>query len=147
MLMTRWNPVLSGELTRFHEALNRLLDGFAGRTASPGLTGSYPPVNVWQDADNVYAEAELPGLERDHVEVYVTEGDQLTIRGRRQAPEQDTGVWHRLERGFGDFSRTLMLPVQVEADKVEARLEHGVLHLTLPKSEAVRPRRITVKAE
>jgi HSP20 family protein len=101
-------------------------------------------VNVWADSDKVYAEAELPGMQLEDLEIYVTDENQLTIQGERRQLELDKGVWYGQERGFGQFSRTIMLPVKVDADKVEARFEHGVLLVTLPKNEAARPRRISV---
>jgi HSP20 family protein len=110
----------------------------------PALASSYPPLNIWGDSDKVYAEAELPGMQLDHLEIYVTEENQLTIQGERRKLELDKGVWYGQERGFGQFSRTIRLPVKVDADKVEARFEHGVLFVTLPKSEAAKPRRISV---
>jgi len=82
----------------------------------------------------------------DHLEIYVAEGTQSTIQGERRQRELEKGVWHRPERGFGQFSRTILLPVNVDADKVEARFEQGVLFVTLPQSEAAKPRRISVKA-
>jgi HSP20 family protein len=108
------------------------------------LASSYPPVNIWGDSHKVYAEAELPGMQLEHLEIYVTEENQLTIQGERRQRELDKGVWYGQERGFGPFSRTIRLPAKVAADKVEARFEHSVLLVTLPKNEAARPRRISV---
>ncbi|HXG12051.1 MAG TPA: Hsp20/alpha crystallin family protein [Gemmataceae bacterium] len=150
MLLTRWQPYtdLWNELNRFQSEMNRLFESFGlGESGWPGLTAAYPAVNIWQDGDNVYCEAELPGMVLDDLEIYVTGGNQLTIKGERKQPEDGKGIWHRQERGFGAFSRTITLPVDVDADKVEARFAHGVLTITMPKSEAARPRRITVKAE
>jgi len=131
-----------------HNEVNHLFERMnLDRLSWPGLAGTYPPVNVWEEGDNVYAEAELPGMQLEHLEVYVADGNQLTIQGERQPAPPEQGVWHRQERGFGKFSRVLTLPVAVDADKVEARFDQGVLRVTMPKSEAARPRRITVKAE
>lgn len=127
------------------QEMNRLFQDFA-RPTWPALATSYPQVNVWEDQNNLYAEAELPGMQLDQIEVFVSDNNQVTIQGERQ-PEQIEGTWHRRERGFGKFSRIVELPYDVQADKVQARFEHGVLHLTLPKAEHVKPRRITVKGE
>jgi HSP20 family protein len=83
-------------------------------------------------------------MQLDRLEIYVTEGNQLTIQGERRQRDLDKGLWYGQERGFGQFSRTVVLPVTVDADKVEAGFEHGVLLVTLPKSEAAKPRRISV---
>ncbi len=77
----------------------------------------------------------------------MTNRNQLTLQGERLPEEPNNGRWHRRERGFGRFRRLLELPLPVDADKVEATLEDGLLHLTLPKAEEARPRRIAVKAE
>jgi HSP20 family protein len=150
MLMTRWQPYtgLWNELSRFQQEMNRLFDSFAlGDGRWPTFAVAYPAVNVWEDGDNVYAEAELPGMGLDDLEIYVTGGHQLTIKGERKQPTADKGVWHRQERGFGRFSRLISLPVDVDADKVEARFCNGVLTITMPKSETAKPKKIAVKTE
>ena len=134
---------LWGEMGRVHDELNRLFGRFNGvNRALPPLG---PAINIWEDEQNVYAEADLPGLKFDQIEVFVTEGDQLTLQGERQQLTPDGVVWHRQERGFGQFMRQLALPSLVDADKVEAKYEQGVLRLTLPKSEAAKPRKIAIK--
>jgi HSP20 family protein len=111
------------------------------------LAGSFPALNIWQDEGTVYAEAELPGMELNDLEIFVTGGNQLTIKGERKEPKLDNGTWHRQERGFGSFARVVNLPVDVNAERVEARLANGVLTITMPKTEAAKPRKIVVKGE
>ncbi len=82
----------------------------------------------------------------DDVEMYVTGENQLSLKGERRAPGRKGGTWHRQERGFGAFSRLIELPCPVNSDNVSAELQNGVLTLHLPKTEAVKPRRIEVKA-
>jgi HSP20 family protein len=141
--VSRWQPFSWSPLREFQEDMMLVRERFAAGN-HPALASSYPPLNIWGDSDKVYAEAELPGMQLDHLEIYVTEENQLTIQGERRKLELDKGVWYGQERGFGKFSRTIRLPVKVDADKVEARFEHGVLFVTLPKSEAAKPRRISV---
>jgi HSP20 family protein len=143
MQVSRWQPCSWSQLREFQQEMMLVRERFAARN-HPALAPSYPLLNIWGDSDNVYAEAELPGMQLDHLEIYVTEENQLTIQGERRQPELDTRVWYGQERGFGQFSRTIVLPVKVDADKVEARFEYGVLFVTLPKSEAAKPRRISV---
>src|SRR5262249_16240756 len=112
-----------------------------------GLTAAYPAVNVWEDAENVYVEAELPGLDLKDLAIYVTGGNQLTIKGEPKPQVPEKGAWHRQEGARAAFSRTLTLPVSVDADKVDARFENGVLLIKLAKHESAKPRKITVKAE
>lgn len=129
---------LAHEFNRVTDELNR---AFGFRTGAGG-----PPVTLWTDADNVFVEADLPAMDPAKLEVTVTEGNQLSIHGERPAPDAKNSVWVRQERPYGKFSRNLTLPVLVDADKVEATYEHGVLKLKLPKSEAAKPRKITVKS-
>ena len=150
MLMSRWStfPDLLGDMDRFRSEMNQLFGRYGLEDGGwPALAYSYPPVNVWEDDDHVYAEAELPGMQLDHLEIYVTEGNQLTIQGERPAFEAGKGVWHRQERGHGTFVRVLTLPFEVNREKVEARLENGVLMVRLPKHEGAKPRKIAVKGE
>jgi HSP20 family protein len=137
---------LLSEMGRFQEELNRVFGRFVPTSARGLFNGAGPLVNVWEDDEALYAEADLPGSKLDKLEIFVTEGNQLTVQGERPEGEWNNAVWHRQERRFGAFTRTLTLPALVDPDKVEARYEDGVLRLTLPKSEAARPRRISVTA-
>jgi HSP20 family protein len=145
MRLTRWAEApLWGGLQQLHDEVNRLFNRWGG--VSP-TASSYPPVNVWEEDEGVVVEAELPGLQLSDLEIFVTGGNQLTLKGERKAPKSGQGTWHRQERGFGRFVRVLTLPFPVDADKVEARLENGVLLVKLPKHESARPRKIAVKGE
>lgn len=139
MLHTRWQPALWHELDRFQREMSRALQG-------RGFAATYPAINLWEDGENLYAQAELPGVPADTLEVVVSEGNLLTLAGERKFDE-GKGAWHRRERGSGKFRRELTLPVPVEADKVEAHFEHGVLSLKLPKTPAARARRIEVRTD
>jgi len=150
MLITRWQR-LEDTFSEMHR-LQREMRSFFGRKSLNDsdrcrrIAPSCPAMNVWQDEDNLYVEAELPGLDLDAVEIFVTGDNLLSIKGKREMPTIENGTWHRQERGFRRFDRSIELPHDVEADKVEASLHNGVLTITLPKLEAVKPRRITVKA-
>ena len=147
MMVTRWNPrIQSGqEVRRLRDDVNRLFSSLSRQR--PVLAARFPALNVWQDDANVYLEAELPGMDLSDLEIYVTGGDQLTIKGERRPADADGAKWLRRERGFGSFARVLTLPVPVDPDRVQARLTHGVLSITLPKSAAAKPKKIAVKAE
>ena len=129
---------------RIFDEMNRLFDA-VGFDPAPARTVVYPPMNLWEDDDNYYAEAEMPGLRLDEIEITVTEGDQLTIAAERKPDASDKCVWHRQECGYGRFARTVTLPAVADVDKIEATYEAGVLTLTLPKSEKAKPRRVAVK--
>ena len=147
MNATRWRPANTvwNQLQQLQQEMNQLFSRWGDDGGR--WTGGYPAVNVWDDADQVFVEAELPGLNLKDLEIYVTGGNQLTIKGERKPPVPEKGVWHRQERSFGKFSRSLTLPFNVDADKVNARFENGVLLVTLPKHESARPRKIVVKGE
>ena len=150
MRITRWQPLnpVFNQLSHLQHEMNRLFDRWG--TDGGGLFGmgaGFPAVNIWEDADKVYVEAELPGLDRKDLEIYVTGGNQLTLKGERKQVTNEKGVWHRQERAFGAFTRTLTLPFPVDAEKVDAHFENGVLLVQLAKHESAKPRKIAVKAE
>lgn len=148
MASSRLLPSFWASFDRVQGEMNRLLDGLGSDfPRQMALVTSFPPINVREDADAFHIEAEVPGLSQDQVHISVTHRNQLTIQGERLVDDPTKGRWHRRERGFGRFQRVLKLPAPVDADKVEAKLENGLLQLTLPKAEEARPRRIAVKAE
>jgi HSP20 family protein len=149
MIVSRYKPFgnVWVEMQRLHDEMNRALNR-AGLTRGQAerSDATFPTLNVWEDGDNLQAEAELPGMELNDLEIYVTAGNQFTIQGERKAPQTENAQWHRRERGIGKFSRTLTLPVAVDAEKVTATLTHGVLKVRLPKSAEAKPRRIPINA-
>lgn len=149
MRHSRWQGgyPLWNQLQQLQSEMNQLFERWDVGNGQTGLVAEHPPVNVWEDANAVVVEAELPGTDLNDLEIYVTGDRQLTIKGERKPVAGQKGTWHRQERGFGGFARLLALPVEVNRDKVEARLENGVLTITLPKKESARPRKITVNAQ
>ena len=143
MVNARWQPF--AELNRLQHEMDRLFDTLGVRGSLATRNEAFPPLNIWEDADNVFVEAELPGFQLEELEIYVTAENQLTLKGERKQPELADAAWHRQERGYGRFERTLELPQQVQNDQVSAEFENGVLIITLPKREEVKPRRIEVK--
>jgi HSP20 family protein len=129
------------EMNRFQEEFNR---AYVGNGWRGGVVG--PAVNVWADQEAVFVEADLPGIDPAKLDISVTEGNRLVIQGERPEVNLPNAVWHRQERGHGTFVREMTLPTLVDADKVEARYEAGVLRLTLPKAEAAKPRKIAVRS-
>jgi HSP20 family protein len=147
MTGSRLLPTLWSSFDRLHGEMDRLL-GDWGVNAPRGMgLVAFPPVNVWEDTDSFHVEAELPGLTQKQLQLSATNRNQLVLQGERLPSETDKGRWHRRERGFGRFQRLLKLPAPVDADKIEATFENGVLHVVLPKAEEAKPRRIVVKGE
>jgi HSP20 family protein len=128
-------------------SFDRLLDPWGLDLPRGVALATFPPVNVWEDSEAFHVEAELPGMTNEQLQLSVTNRNQLTIQGERLAEDAGKGRWHRRERGFGRFQRVLKMPAPVDADKIEATFDNGVLHIVLPKAEEAKPRRIAVKAE
>ncbi|MBX9678860.1 MAG: Hsp20/alpha crystallin family protein [Gemmataceae bacterium] len=137
-----WSGPLFNQLNRLHSEMNRLFERWPNEESR---FETFPPVNLWEEADGFRLEAELPGLKLEDLDITVTGRNQLTIKGERKPEVTENGQAHRQERMFGSFVRTLTLPALVDENKVEARIEHGVLHVYLPKHEAAKPRKIQVK--
>lgn len=131
-----------GHLQREIDGLfNAMLSRFGGGLFSRAC----PPVNVYEDADAVVVECELPGADHDSIEVFAT-GDVLTLKGERPAlePDDQTTV-HIQERRYGAFNRSITLPLNVDSEKVEARYDNGILSIRLPKAAEARPRQVKVR--
>jgi len=129
-------------LMQLQGQVNRLFDGFFEElpAARPYAAG-YPALNTWEDGDHAYVEAELPGLSMDDLDVSVC-GREVTIKGERKLAEPQGASWHRRERSWGQFTRTVTLPWDIDAEKVEAKLRDGVLTVRLPKAESAKPRKV-----
>lgn len=127
------------ELRRFQEDMNRLFGGWAAPR-----TREFPPLNLWANEEGIVVSAELPGVAADQISVSVHE-NTLTLSGRRQPALTGEAVTPlREELASGAFSRTVVLPFMVDAAKVSARSEDGVLLIHLPRPEADRPKRIRI---
>ncbi len=129
------------QLRRMEEELNRAF----GDLAAPGrLTAEYPPINLWAGESGVVVTAEIPGCPPDSIDIGVHQ-NTLTLRGKREAEAAgEETTFHRQERTYGSFGRTVALPFRVDPDQVKADFQNGVLTVTLPRPEADRPRRIQI---
>jgi HSP20 family protein len=135
-----WPGSIWREMDRMQREMNRLLG--QSRLVAPG----FPATNVWSGADSVIVTAEVPGVDPEQLEISVV-NETLALSGERNLVELgENEKYHRRERGYGRFSRTIQLPFRVAADQVEASFTNGVLHITLPRAEEDRPKKITVKA-
>lgn len=141
-----WEPAvrLRNELDRVMGDVFQTLPEVARAT---GLAATaFPALNLWEDERNLFVEAELPGLKLEDLEIFV-QGEELTIKGERKCCVQEGKSFHRRERPTGEFRRTVALPMRVDPEKVEARLQQGVLTISLPKAQEVLPRKIEVKGK
>jgi HSP20 family protein len=147
-MLHRWQPSfdLRSEFNKLQEEMDRMFGRWGVNPRSLMGRNLFPAVNIWEDSGNLYVEAELPGLELGDLEIYVTGQNQLSLKGQRKLHEASGTAWHRQERGVGSFGRVIELPSPVNSEAVTANLTDGVLLITLPKREEVKPRRIEVKS-
>ena len=133
-----------GDLERMRQQMDRLFDD---AMTPHGLhqAGVFPLINLTEDKDKFYVRAELPGVKADELDLQVT-GNNLAISGERKiAAEDESAKYHRREREAGTFSRMIGLPSEVDSDKVEAKLENGILTVVVPKAEIAKPKQISVR--
>ena len=133
------------ELDRMRRQMDVLSQGMSRGLWQEPAAGVFPLMNVTEDKEKYYVRAELPGFKGDDLDISVT-GDTLSIAGQRKiSPENEKATYHRREREAGRFSRIISLPGQLDTGKVEADCKDGILTVTLPKSEAAKPKQITVR--
>ena len=136
-------PTIWQEMDQLQREMNRLFD--ATSRGHLFTSPSYPAINIWTNDDGQLITAEMPGVRPDDIAIDVT-GDALSISGERKPAEVAKDAnFHRRERNYGSFSRTVQLPFMVDTNKVEARFEKGVLTITLPRVEADKPKKIEIK--
>ena len=131
------------ELRRLQDEMDRLAGAFPPARGPTLAAAGFPAVNLHAGRDGVAVVAELPGVEPGDLEVQA-HGDTLTIAGTRRPAAERAEAYHRRERRAGAFTRTIQLPFRVDPERVEARLEDGVLRLSLQRPEEDRPRRIAI---
>jgi HSP20 family protein len=125
------------ELRRLQEEMARL-----SGTPSPAA-GGFPAMNLYAGRDGIAILAELPGVAKDDIEIHAHR-DTLTLRGTRRPAADNEAAYHRRERRSGAFTRTIQLPFRVDPERIEDRLENGVLQLSLQRPEEDKPRRIEI---
>jgi HSP20 family protein len=146
MALARWTP--RGNLQSFQDEMNRLFNQFfqggTGEEAGWGVRTWAPPVDIYETDDAVILKAELPGVSKDDVSIAIHQ-NTLILRGQRKHDaEVKEENYHRVERAYGSFQRSFMLPTLVDQEHVRATYTDGVLELRQPKSEAAKPKRIAI---
>ena len=140
--MARFTDPL-GALLNLQRALDsrRLSDWFGGSTAS---RGGFPPINVFRQGDDFVVVAELPGVDKDDLEIQIRQKN-LRLAGRKTVDYTDDVSVHRRERVGGSFDRTITFPVNIDPDGAKAEYRDGVLKLFVPRSTAEKPRKIAIR--
>jgi HSP20 family protein len=145
--LTRWEP--AREMMTLREAMDRLFDDAFTRPLSvrDGWSMATPAIDMYQTDNDVVVKASLPGIKAEEVQINVT-GDILTLKGEvKQEEERKDRAWHIREQRFGSFERSIVLPTDVKSDRAEAVFENGILTVTLPKADEVKPKTINIKAK
>jgi HSP20 family protein len=126
-------------LRRIQDEINR---AFGDQRWMPA--GEYPPINIWRGPDGVIVTAEMPSVALGTIDLTVHQ-NTLTIKGRREPEVNEAGtIYHKRERTFGPFARSIELPFNVDPDKVKASMQNGILTVELPRPESDKPRKIHI---
>jgi HSP20 family protein len=150
-----WRPL--ADMSRWERDMEQIFDDFFTRRLRPfwderrwpwrGTQMSVPAVDLYEEKDQIIAKAELPGIEKDDIQVNITD-HLLTIMGEKKKEEEiKEKAYYRAERSYGSFSRTVELPSEIQFDKARASFKNGVLEIRLPKSEEARKKEVKVKVE
>ena len=146
MTLTPWNPIR--DLVQLQDRINHVFNDAYGRTTEEGLMNSgtwIPPVDIYQNGEHeLVLKAELPDMKREDIAITV-DNNTLMIKGEKKITEEAKDEqFHRIERRYGSFSRSFVLPPTVDTTKVSAEYKNGVLSLKLPLREEAKPRQIAV---
>lgn len=142
---------------RWEQDMERMMEEFFGQRMRPwwperwfrseGMEPTSPAVDFYEDKDDIVVKAELPGIDKNNVEVNLTD-HTLTIKGEKKKEEEvKKKNYYRSERSYGSFVRTLDLPTDVHADRVKATFKEGILEVRLPKTEEAKKKEIKVKVD
>jgi len=141
--LSRWEPFR--DMLSLRADMDRLFKSLFGEIPEEREGFWAPVMDIEEDNDNVMVRAEIPGMKKEDIKVSVR-NNVLTISGeRKQEKEMKNKTYHRVERYYGKFSRTITLPSEVETDKIKASYKDGVLMVTLPKPESKKPKQIDVE--
>jgi HSP20 family protein len=141
----KWEPV--SEIMTLRQAMDQLFNDAYTRPVSMSGVSASPAIDLYQDNDNVVVKAALPGLKAEDVEISVI-ANVLSLRGEyKQENEHKDATYHIREQRYGSFERAVRLPTDVQTDKAKADFEDGILTVTLPKAETVKPKMINIKAK
>jgi HSP20 family protein len=142
--LVRWEPFR--EIASVQSELSRLMNGLFESTPSP-TQAWVPTVDVWETEDALHYAFDLPGVPKDKIAIEVEDGALTVTATREREQTVDGDRYARFERRYGTFSRSVGLPQGVADDAIKASYEHGVLEVTVPKPEQVKPKRIEISVE
>lgn len=144
--MSSYSRYGNPEMKTLQSQLNRLFEPFARLAVQDEdlVSGTWiPPVDVAETQDRIIVRAEVPGMRQEDIQIEFENG-LLTLRGERAIERSEGMTWHRVERVYGNFSRTFTLPRTVDAEKITASYREGVLEIEVPKREEAKPKQIRI---
>lgn len=143
--LSRWEPFR--DLLSLRTDFDRLFNTFFGRWPENANESWAPVVDIAETDGHIKVKAELPGMKKEDLKVTVKDSTLYISGERKQEEETKDKTYHRIERSYGRFCRTLSLPIEVDADKIKASYKDGILLVTLPKQESLKPKDIEVEVE
>jgi len=143
--LSKWEPFR--DLLSLRTDFDRLFNTFFGRWPESVEEFWAPAVDIAESDGHIEVKAELPGMKKDEIKVTVQDNTLYITGERKQEKETKDKTFHRIERSYGKFCRTVALPSEVEVDKVKASYKDGILNIILPKPESVKPKDIEVEVE
>ena len=143
--ITCWEPLRN--FLSLRDNFDGLFENFFGRMPMERQDLWAPTVDIVENNGNIEVKVELPGMNKDDIKVTI-KNNMLQLSGeRRQEEKTEEKTFHRIERYFGKFSRTIQLPADIDADKIKAQYKDGVLNITLPKPKSMKPKEIEVEVK
>lgn len=144
-MINRWDPFR--DLTVLQDRINRMFNEVGRGSEETAASRTWAPVvDILETEDDLRVRAEIPGMNRDDIEIEVT-SESLSIRGERKLPEGDNANYIRVERPYGPFQRSFTIGTPVQPDKVKASYRDGILEVIVPKAEETKPKKIEITAE
>lgn len=138
-------PAAWKEVDRLQREMNQLFEEYSPARRLRRASG-YPAMNAWANEEGLTVTAEVPGVSPTDIDISVV-GETLTLSGTRKSDDVQENVrYHRQERGYGNFSRTIQLPFPISVDEVDATFKNGILKINLPRAEEDKPKKIAVKS-
>jgi len=146
MTLIRWSPLR--DLVGIQSEMNRIVDNFFSNSEHPDQSGTWVPMVDISETDNeIVVSAELPGLQKEDVKIAIQD-NVLSLEGEKKQETKEKGKnYYRLERDYGKFQRSFVLPSAVKTDKVKAVFQDGILNITLPKADEAKPKQIAISVQ
>ncbi|MBN2543871.1 Hsp20/alpha crystallin family protein [bacterium] len=146
MALVRWKPFRPlSEMMEWPKDIEKMFEDYFESKGAEKLWA--PEVDIYEDENSIFVEAEIPGMDKDNINITVNQ-NSLTLSGKKEMKDEVKGKdYHRIERTYGEFKRSFSLPTTTDLEKIDATYEQGVLKITVPKLEKAKPKEIPVKVK